>query len=149
MPDVGRWHRETFLLRSKVENVVMDGSRVGEFGKVGREQKLQSIVMGGVESGKEDKVKNVVVGGVKTGKVGKLANCKIDEEMWRRDCARRPQKCLARRNRESHAMLADVQEEQEPDVICFDDITGKELPWHAVRKARELESKCLRDLGES
>ena len=56
-------------------------------------------------------------------------------------------KGLARRNRERHAMLADVQEEQEPDVICFDDITGKELPWHAVRKARELESKCLRDLG--
>ena len=59
-----------------------DGSRVGEFGKVGREQKLKSIVMDGVESGKEDKVKNVVVGGVKTGKVGKLANCKIDEEIW-------------------------------------------------------------------
>ena len=26
-------------------------------------------------------------------------------------------------------------------------ITGKELPWHAVRKARELELKYLRDLG--
>ena len=44
-------------------------------------------------------------------------------------------------------MLADVEEEQEQDVICFDDITGKELPWHAVRKARELELKYLRDLG--
>ena len=43
-------------------------------------------------------------------------------------------------------MLADVEEEQKPDVICFDDITGKELPWHAVRKARELELKYLRDL---
>ena len=32
-------------------------------------------------------------------------------------------------------------------VICFDDITGKELPWHAVHKARELELKYLRDLG--
>ena len=32
-------------------------------------------------------------------------------------------------------MLADVEEEQEQDVICFDDITGKELPWLAVRKA--------------
>ena len=31
------------LLRSKVENVVMVGSKVGEFGKVGREQKLKSI----------------------------------------------------------------------------------------------------------
>ena len=44
-------------------------------------------------------------------------------------------------------MLADVEEEQEQDVICFDDITGKELPWHAVRKAREWELKYLRDLG--
>ena len=31
--------------------------------------------------------------------------------------------------------------------MCFDDITGKELPWHAVRKACELELKYLRDLG--
>ena len=45
-----------------------------------------------------------------------------------------------------HALLADVEEEEQ-DVICFDDITGKELPWHAVRKARELELKYLRDLG--
>ena len=44
-------------------------------------------------------------------------------------------------------MLADVGEEQEQDVVCFDDITGKELPWHAVREARELELKYLRDLG--
>ena len=29
----------------------------------------------------------------------------------------------------------------------LDDITGKELPWQAVRKARELEQKYLRDLG--
>ena len=58
-------------------------------------------------------------------------------------------KGLARRHRERHAMLADVEEEQEQeqDVICLDDITGKELPWHAVRKARELELKYLRDLG--
>ena len=46
-----------------------------------------------------------------------------------------------------HALLADVEEEEEQDVICFDDITGKELPWHAVRMARELELKYLRDLG--
>ena len=43
-------------------------------------------------------------------------------------------------------MLADVEERQEQDVICNDDITGKELPWHAVRKAREPELKYLRDL---
>ena len=65
----------------------------------------------------------------------------------RRDCASRSLKGFARRNRERHEMLADVEKEQEQDVICFDDIIGKELPWHAVRKARELELKYLRDLG--
>ena len=44
-------------------------------------------------------------------------------------------------------MLADVEEE-EHDVIRFDDSTGKELPWHAVRKTRELELSYLRDLGK-
>ena len=44
-------------------------------------------------------------------------------------------------------MLANVEEGQEQDVICIDDITGQELPWRAVRKARELELKYLRDLG--
>ena len=43
-------------------------------------------------------------------------------------------------------MLADVEEEDQ-DVICFADILGKELAWHAMRKARELELKYLRDLG--
>ena len=72
----------------------MDGPRVGEFGKVGREQKLKSIVMDGVESGKEDKVKNVVVGGVKTGKSWKnWPTAKLTRRCGakvRRDCARRP-----------------------------------------------------------
>ena len=54
---------------------------------------------------------------------------------------------LVKRNHEKHTMLADVREEQEQDIMCFDDITGKELPWHAVREARELDSKYLRDLG--
>ena len=55
-------------------------------------------------------------------------------------------KGLTRRNREKHAMLSEV-EEKEQDVTYFDDITGKELLWHAVRKARELELKYLSDLG--
>ena len=59
-------------------------------------------------------------------KVGKLENCKIDEQMW---CQSEEKLCksifLARRNREGHAMLAEVEEEQEQDVICFDDITGR------------------------
>ena len=72
----------------------------------------------------------------------KLGNWKIAKLMRRcvpkvrRNCASRSLKGLARRNREEHAMLADVEEEQEQDVIFFDDITGKELPWHAVRKSR-------------
>ena len=52
-----------------------------------------------------------------------------------------------KRNHEKHTMLADVGEEQEQDVTCFDDITGKELSWHPVREDRELELKDLRDLG--
>ena len=60
----------------------MVGSTFGEIGKVGREQKLKSIVMNGVKSGKGDKVKNGVMVEVKTGKVRRLEDCKIDEEMW-------------------------------------------------------------------
>ena len=39
------------------------------------------------------------------------------------------------------------EKNKKQDVICFDDVTGKELPWHAVREAREQELKYLRDLG--
>ena len=53
--------------------------------------------------------------------------------------------CLARHSREKRAMSAEVEEKE--DVICFDDVTGKELLWHAVRKARGLELKYLFDLG--
>ena len=35
-------------------------------------------------------------------------------------------------------MLAEMEEEYQ-DVVCVDDITGKELPWHAVCKARAQE----------
>ena len=78
--------------------------------------------------------------GVKTGKVGKLENCKIDEEMWSQSeerLCKSIMKGLVKRNSEKHMMLADMGEEgQEQDVKRFDDIIGKELPWHAVRKAR-------------
>ena len=47
-------------------------------------------------------------------------------------------------HREKHAVLAEMEEEEQ-DVICIDDVIGKELPWHAVRKARERELKYLRD----
>ena len=86
---------------------------------------------------------------------GNLENLKLVKTMKRRGVkARRDCKSIIRglvkRNHEKHTMLADVEEEQEQDVICFDDITGKELPWHAVRKARELETgacvtpECMR-----
>ena len=96
--------------------------------------------MNGVRSEKENMVKNIVMNGVKSGKVGKLENYKSDKGMLSQSeerLCRSIIKGLARRNYERHIMLADVEEEQEQDVICFDDITGKELPWHAVRKARE------------
>ena len=41
-------------------------------------------------------------------------------------------KGLARLSREKHAMLAEIEEEQ--PVIRIDDVNGKELPWHEVRK---------------
>ena len=56
----------------KMESVVMNGSKVGRFGKIDGKQNLKSIVMNGVRSEKENMVKNVVVNGVKSGKVGKL-----------------------------------------------------------------------------
>ena len=54
-------------------------------------------------------------------------------------------KGVARRNLERHAMLAEMEEEYQ-DVVCVDDITGKELPWHAVCKARAQELKFLLEL---
>ena len=47
---------------------------------------------------------------------------------------------------EQDAMLAEAGEENE-FIKCFDDITGKELPWQAVKEAREKELKYLRELG--
>ena len=120
----------------KSESIVMDEPKIGEFGRIERQQNLKSIAMDGV----------------KFGKVGKLENCRIDEKMCRRSeekLCKSIIKDLARRNQEKHTMLANAEEaqEREQDVVCFDDVTGKELPWSAVRKARELELKYLRDLG--
>ena len=139
-----------------VKNLMMDEPKIEEFGRIQKQQNLKSIVMYGSKFGNfrgddgKQKLKDIVMDGVKFGKVGNLENCKSDEEMLSQSeekLCRSIIKGLARRNHERHTMLADVEEEQEQDVICFDDITGKELPWHAVRKARELELKYLRDLG--
>ena len=47
---------------------------------------------------------------------------------------------------QKHSTLAEI-EEAEQDVICIDDVIGKEVPCYAVRKAREQELKYLRDFG--
>ena len=47
---------------------------------------------------------------------------------------------------EQDAMLAEAGEQDE-FTKCFDDITGKELPWQAVKQARGKEVKYLRELG--
>ena len=120
--------------RGPVNNTVMDGPTVGKFGKVVKEQNLKSVV----------------AGGVKSGKFGKLENYENDDETMSQSEERVCKSIirgLVKRNHEKHTMLADVGEEKEQGVICFDDITGKELPWHAVREARELELKYLRDVG--
>ena len=55
-------------------------------------------------------------------------------------------KGLARRHREKHAIFAEIEEGKQ-HVMCIDDVTGKELPWHEVRKARGQELKYLCDFG--
>ena len=49
-------------------------------------------------------------------------------------------------NREEQAILATAADEDQR-VQCFEDITGEEPPWSAVRQAREQKLKYLRDLG--
>ena len=46
---------------------------------------------------------------------------------------------------EGHA-LPWTGEEEDQRVQCIDDITGEELPWSAVRQARDQEVKYLPDL---
>ena len=45
-------------------------------------------------------------------------------------------------------MLAGAGDEDE-FFKCFDDMTGKELPWQGVKETREKELKYLRELGEN
>ena len=55
-----------------MKNIVMDGPKVGEFEKVGREQNLKSVVMNGVKKAKGDMVKSVVMNGVEIWKIWKI-----------------------------------------------------------------------------
>ena len=75
-------------------------------------------------------VKKSETGDMNVGKVGRSARCDQEECM-------KP---------EQDAMLAAAGEENE-FIKCFDDITGKELPWQAVMEAREKELTYLRELG--
>ena len=133
----------------KLEIVATGGPKNGEFAKLAKDKKLKSIVMNGA----------------RIGNVGKSENSQTDEE--RKDqnedkLCKSIIKGLARRNREKYAILAEEgekkeeeeeeekekkKEEGEGDVMCIDDVIGKELLWHGVRKAREQEWKYLRDFG--
>ena len=76
--------------------------------------------------------------------IGKLENCANDEETMSQNEERLCKSIvrgLVKRDHKKHTMLADVGQKQEQGVTCFDGIAGKELPWHAVREARELELK--------
>ena len=46
----------------------------------------------------------------------------------------------------SRGLSAD---EEDGFIKCFDDITGKELRWKAVKEGREKELEYLRELGVS
>ena len=100
------------LLNRKVENVVMNGPAVGNIGEGTTFEEHRD------EWSQE-------------GEFGKVENCENNEETMSQSEEKMCKSIirgLVKRNHEKHTMLA---------VICFDDITGKELPWHAVREARE------------
>ena len=115
----------------------------GKFGKF-----VERDVMDGQKFWRHGKcVENVATDGQKVGKFGKVVdNVATDGVNIEEKLCKSIMKGLARHNRERHAMLAEMEEESR-DVVSVDNITGKELPWHAVRKAREQELKYLRDLG--
>ena len=127
----------------------MDGVKSGKIRKIDGKQNLKSTVVDGDRGEKESMVKSTVMDEVKFGKLGNHKNndktqCRSEEKLCQSIL-----KGLVKRNKEKHAMSADVEEtqEEERDVVCHDDVTGKELPWWAVHKARELELQYLRDLG--
>ena len=62
------------------------------------------------------------------------------------NCAKSIIKGLARHNREKETRYWQ-RLENGSSALCIDDVTGKELPWHVVREAREQELKYFRDFG--
>ena len=76
----------------------------------------------------QTKVENIATDGQKVGKVGKVAeNVAMDGVRIEEKYCKSSMKGLARRSRERHAMLAEMEEEIQ-DVVCVDDIIVKELP---------------------
>ena len=95
-----------------------------------KEGNLESLVLG--------KLKTVVMDGSKIEEM-------VESQNKKRLC-KSIIKGLARHNRKERVMLSELEEENQ-DVVCIDDVTGEEFPWHAVRMAREQELKYLRDVG--
>ena len=118
--------------RGLVKNIVIDGPKVGKFGK----------------SGKEHNLKSVVTGGVKSGTFGKLENYENDDETMSQSEERGCKSIirgLVKRNHEKHTMLADVGEEQEQHAS----MTSRARSCRGMQcvKHGNLELKYLRDLG--
>ena len=87
--------------------------------------------------------------GVKFGKVGKSENSQTGESRKNQDEEKLCKSIItgqARHNREKHMTLAHEEEVQH--VLCIDDVTSKELPWHGVRKDHENDFFFLRDFAE-
>ena len=97
---------------------------------------------GGPQAGKL--MKKVETGGMKVGELVKKIQMNEPQvgKVWRSGSFGQ-EECM---KPEQGAMLAEAGEEDE-FIKCFDDITGKELPWQAVKEAREKEVKYLRELG--
>ena len=133
----------------KGRHIVMDGVKFENDGKIDEKKNLKNTVMDGDKIEKDSMMKSTVMDGEKIGRMGYDKNdgklqCRSEEELRKSIL-----KGLVKRNQEKHAVLAQVEEtqEEEREVVCYDDFTGKELPWCAVRKARELELQYLRNLG--
>ena len=97
-------------------------------GKLVRRIEMKKIETGDMSVG--ELVKKIQANESRVGKVGRPARCGQEE-------------CM---EPEQDAMLAETGEENE-FIKCFDDITGKELLWQALKEAREKEVKYLRELG--
>ena len=123
-----------------VQKTEMGDSKVGKVGEVGKwVRKIERVVhkqgkmMMKVETGGmkvEELVKRIQMNEPKVGKVKRWV--RFGQEEYTK---------LG-----PDAMLAEADEEDEL-IKCFDDITGKELLWQAVKQAPEKELKHLHELG--